>query len=218
MATYPLAVKTFTQKRNLLDDVDASHINDIQSEIVALETALGTTPTKDKVTGATYATVGDRISAVRGGAANCAFWLSQTTSSNSYSAHPTNLNNVALGGKWFDYAGGSNGTGYTIKETGVYMITAGVSFGAVAIRGNRNLVLRNYPLGGNTYSNFMADSFVVPTKESRWSGKRCNLAGLYPFNKGDKISLWVGLDNDGVDAGKFTVTWARMHGFKVRDR
>jgi len=218
MAIYPLAVKTFTQKRNLLDDVDASHINDIQSEIVALENALGVNPTKDKVTGATYATVSDRISAVRGGTHNTAFWLSQTKSSDSFSAHPTNLSNVALGGKWFDYANGSNGTGYTIKESGIYMITAGISFGAVAIRGNRNLILRNYPAGGNTYGNFMTDSFVVPTKEARWSGARRNVAGLYPFNKGDKISLWVGLDNDGIDAGKFTVTWGRMHGFKVRDR
>lgn len=41
-ASYPAAVKTFTTKTNKVDLVDASHINDIQNEVSAIETELGT--------------------------------------------------------------------------------------------------------------------------------------------------------------------------------
>jgi len=40
-ASYPGAIKSFTTKTNNVDDVDAAHINDIQDEIEAIETALG---------------------------------------------------------------------------------------------------------------------------------------------------------------------------------
>jgi len=43
-ASYPSAVKTFTTKINATDYPDASHINDPQLEITAIETELGTLP------------------------------------------------------------------------------------------------------------------------------------------------------------------------------
>lgn len=43
-ASYPAAVKTFTTKTNKVDLVDASHINDIQNEVNAIETELGNDP------------------------------------------------------------------------------------------------------------------------------------------------------------------------------
>jgi hypothetical protein len=39
-ASYPSSVKTFTTKVNGVDDVDASHINDLQLEVTAIETDL----------------------------------------------------------------------------------------------------------------------------------------------------------------------------------
>lgn len=40
-AVFPKGIASFTVKRNLLDDVDASHINRMQDEIVAIESTLG---------------------------------------------------------------------------------------------------------------------------------------------------------------------------------
>lgn len=46
-ATYPGVVRPFTTKQNLIQDVDASHINDLQEEVVALETIVGINPHYD---------------------------------------------------------------------------------------------------------------------------------------------------------------------------
>jgi hypothetical protein len=216
-ATYPLAVKTFTQKRNLLDDVEASHINDIQSEIVAIENALGTSPAKDKVTGVSYPTVDSRISAVRGGNHTNAFYLQHTNDSSTFTASTTTDYIIPLGGKWFDYANMSNGTGLTIKETGLYQINAGLNWNSVPIRGSRHLKVLRYPGGGSQYSVFMTDTFVVQVKDGRWTNGRTNASILYPLNKGDKVSLACRLENDTPDTGKFTVTYGRLNGYKVRD-
>lgn len=42
MATYPSSLVSFTTKTNKVDLVDAAHINSVQSEVVAIETELGT--------------------------------------------------------------------------------------------------------------------------------------------------------------------------------
>jgi hypothetical protein len=41
-ASYPSSLKSFTTKTNYVDLVDASHVNDLQDEVVAVETELGT--------------------------------------------------------------------------------------------------------------------------------------------------------------------------------
>lgn len=43
-ASYPSAIKTFTTKQNRVDVYDAAHINDLQNEVTAIETELGTNP------------------------------------------------------------------------------------------------------------------------------------------------------------------------------
>ena len=43
-ASYPSSVKSFTTKSDLTDLYSASHINDLQAEVVAIETELGTLP------------------------------------------------------------------------------------------------------------------------------------------------------------------------------
>lgn len=44
MATYPSAVKSFTTKTDNVDYPAAAHVNDIQAEVTAIETELGTLP------------------------------------------------------------------------------------------------------------------------------------------------------------------------------
>lgn len=43
-ASYPSSVKTFTTKQDGVDRVAAAHVNDLQAEVVAIETELGTNP------------------------------------------------------------------------------------------------------------------------------------------------------------------------------
>lgn len=40
-ASYPSSIKSFTTKQDNVDDVLAAHINDLQDEVVAIETELG---------------------------------------------------------------------------------------------------------------------------------------------------------------------------------
>lgn len=43
-ASYPDAIKVFAAKTDHVDDVMASHVNDLQNEVAAIETELGTDP------------------------------------------------------------------------------------------------------------------------------------------------------------------------------
>lgn len=43
-AVYPTSIKSFTTKTNKVDLVDAAHVNDLQAEVVAIQTELGTDP------------------------------------------------------------------------------------------------------------------------------------------------------------------------------
>jgi hypothetical protein len=64
-ASYPSAVKTFTTKTDGVDDIEASHINDIQLEVTAVETELGLTPSgsadtvKDRLDGSGSQTIAE---------------------------------------------------------------------------------------------------------------------------------------------------------------
>ncbi len=44
MSAYPSSIKSFTAKTDFIDDVLAAHVNDIQNEVMAIETELGTLP------------------------------------------------------------------------------------------------------------------------------------------------------------------------------
>ena len=44
VASYPSSVRVFTTKVNITEIIDASHPNEIQEEVVAIQTALGTVP------------------------------------------------------------------------------------------------------------------------------------------------------------------------------
>lgn len=56
---YPTSLDSYTTKVNNVDIYDASHINDLQGAIVAIETQLGTTPK------GTSASVAERIAGIR---------------------------------------------------------------------------------------------------------------------------------------------------------
>jgi hypothetical protein len=43
-AAYPIATATFTNKENIVDIIDKSHVNNVQDEIVAIQATVGTQP------------------------------------------------------------------------------------------------------------------------------------------------------------------------------
>lgn len=60
-ASYPTALKSFTTKVDVTDTNFAAHVNDLQNEVVALETYLGTDPHISAALSTTYATVDARL-------------------------------------------------------------------------------------------------------------------------------------------------------------
>lgn len=77
MASYPSSIittATFTPKVNTVDIIDASHPNLIQDEIIAIETALGTTPAQSSAGSSShtaaatnFVTVGARLNNIENG-------------------------------------------------------------------------------------------------------------------------------------------------------
>ena len=53
-ASFPGTLKTFATHLNVTDIVDASHVNALQDEVVAIETALGTNPATSSAGGGAY--------------------------------------------------------------------------------------------------------------------------------------------------------------------
>ena len=103
MAQYPSAVKVFTTKIDLNDVVFAAHINELQDEVVALQTILGTSPQGGS------STVKDRIAAVETGKAS--------------STHTHGAGDITSGS--FGVARG--GTGVTTLAVGGYLVGNGTS-------------------------------------------------------------------------------------------
>jgi hypothetical protein len=76
MASYPSQVATFPTHVNIIEVIDASHPNNIQSEVVALEVTIGTNPTTSTTpspsgtftgTSTVYSTVKDRLANIETG-------------------------------------------------------------------------------------------------------------------------------------------------------
>jgi hypothetical protein len=67
IATYPRAVRVFSEKVDNRDTNYAAHINDLQAEVAALQTVLGINPQKDATingVGKDYGTVAARLDAL----------------------------------------------------------------------------------------------------------------------------------------------------------
>lgn len=69
-AVYPKQYKSFPVHKNLVEDIDASHVNNLQDEVLALQQTLGINP--HQATGLTmktntYASVGARLDAIQRG-------------------------------------------------------------------------------------------------------------------------------------------------------
>lgn len=221
-ATYPLAVRTFTQKRNLLDDVDASHINDIQDEIKALETALGVMPQIDNTRKVTYPSVGARLDAMSTHK-DLAAWDLYTTTAYNFPAGAGNVLDystprhfVPLKVERGDTDGLFDGTGVKIKRAGWYHVNAGGYFDNSAIKGVRNLSLWRITPSGSVALH-ATDSFVMDSGFLSYSNGALDCSFTLPMDVGDRIYVGVHLDSWGTSTAKYTVRSVHMHGHMIRD-
>lgn len=107
-ASYPGSVKSFTTKVDGVDDVQAAHVNDLQLEVNAIETELGTNPKK------TSASVSEKIAGVKTVAA------------------VSDILSISAAGV---FLGVNNyyGTNVTINDDSVYSFTPGKSIGVLLI-------------------------------------------------------------------------------------
>jgi hypothetical protein len=83
-AVYPKQYKSFTVHKNLVEDIDASHVNNLQDEVLALQQTLGIMPHQDtglKMKTNTYSSVASRLDAIQRGHGIPACYVSKTSDS-----------------------------------------------------------------------------------------------------------------------------------------
>lgn len=81
-AVYPKQYKSFTVHKNLVEDIDASHVNNLQDEVLALQQTLGINPHQDtalKMKTNTWSSVASRLDAAQRGKGVPAVYLSKTS-------------------------------------------------------------------------------------------------------------------------------------------
>lgn len=146
MPTYPQAIRSFTQKRDYTDDVMASHVNDLQDEVKALQTILGVMPHNDSSLTSTvvgWADLKTRFKSMAEGDQVHAWQAFMSTSVN-VGANQPNTHAVPFGapGVGSDIFGLWNGTGVTIKRAGWYNVTLYAAFNYSSLPGYREVGIR----------------------------------------------------------------------------
>lgn len=122
-AVYPTAVKSFSQRQNYTQIVDAGDVNQAYDEVTALQTTLGIMPQSDLIDGQTksWPTVKDRISAVRKGVSNPMVRVTASDFKVPYNKviHPSfTSKQVDTHGMW------TTSNAITCQRTGWYTVTA----------------------------------------------------------------------------------------------
>jgi len=141
-ATYPKAIKTFTTKKNYTMDVMAEDVNDLQDEVMALESILGVNPhlmDSSDVDAIVTQDVNARLSALESGKTRPVFSMWENTVSTvakdilKYIPFPQPV----AGNDPFNWYNGVNG--FLIKQTGWYHITGYTVWRANGASGFRRL-------------------------------------------------------------------------------
>lgn len=127
-AVYPFQYKQFVAHKNLVEDVDASHVNDLQNEVSAIEQVLGLTPAADptlKMKVNSWASVGARMSAIQRGQGVPAIYMykSADTVPSPKNGAPKFIAFPKPGPSW-DPEGLFNGTGFTTQRPGWWIFMA----------------------------------------------------------------------------------------------
>lgn len=215
MATYPLGTKRFTTKRDLLDDVDASHINDIQSEIEATQDTLGANPHQDNTgydAGWRWNNLRSRLEYMIRGRHLPVYNLYNTTQYTLSTDSPAWMAFAAPSTTNDTHGLFSNST-IRVKRPGYYTVNAGVYFLPTTLRGTRVLQIRK-----NNTQALRVSSQAVTGTETQPSGiwLSCSWSGY--LAKSEYLSLYTDLLTGSVYAdGKYSVRYAALDGHMIRD-
>jgi hypothetical protein len=132
-AVYPYQYKSFATHRNLVEDIDASHVNNLQDEVAAIQQTLGIAPHQDtKLVMKTnkWASVGARLDSIQRGKGIPACYLNKT--SDSYkrtSTSPPKLLTWPKPGSAFDPEGLYTSAGIRTNRGGWWMVTGRCKWG-----------------------------------------------------------------------------------------
>jgi hypothetical protein len=127
-AVYPKQYKSFTVHKNLVEDIDASHVNNLQDEVRAVQQTLGLNPHQDtsltmKVN--TWASVADRLDSVQRGDGMPVVYLSKTSDSYKAAAGvPMKTISWPSPGNFYDPEGLFNGHSITTNRSGWWVVFA----------------------------------------------------------------------------------------------
>jgi len=209
MAIFPLAIKRFTEKRNLLDDVDASHINDIQSEITAIETTLGDNPQNDN-SGGKWATVKDRLSMIQNHK-QVEYFHFFTQTAGTFASDPVTPPRVTFPAPSgaYDSHGLYSNSYIKLERNGYYYLNGRVFFANNSLRGKRRVELRS---GDKTVIAVGEDMDYGTDPSGRWVEVSTTFLGF----KDQLISLHVDFNTPDSANGKYTVGNAHLQGFWIR--
>lgn len=214
MATFPLGIKRFTTKRNLLDDVDASHINDIQAEITAIEDTLGPNPHQDNMgvdPAWRWTTLKARLEYMIRGYQTPAFNLFNAASGSYNTDNGFIARTFPAPGSTNDTHGLFSGGKIKIKRSGWYHFSAQAYFNPTSIKGSRYLQIRS-----NTGSKVNASELITDTgsqPDGLWL--HCSWTGR--ALKGETFGLYTNLVTGYYPNGRYTVQYTGLNGFMVRD-
>lgn len=126
-AVYPKQYRSFTVHKNLVEDIDASHVNNLQDEVLALQQTLGLTPHQDtalKMKTNTWASVAARLDAMQRGKGVPVVFLSKT--SDSVKAGPWKMITWPRPSTANDPEGLFNGHSITVNRSGWWIVFAHV--------------------------------------------------------------------------------------------
>lgn len=188
-AVYPFQYKQFIQHKNLVEDVDASHVNDLQNEVAAIEQVLGLNPAADstlKMKVNSWASVGARMSAIQRGQGLPVFFayksadtvktLSNQASKQVAFPRPSTTN---------DPENLYNGTGFTTNRSGWWFLQAQAMWtngtGANGAGWDRSI---GFSVNGNSVSS----QDLTPIGDGN---TRMSTVWFGPISAGAKVTLWL---------------------------
>lgn len=124
-AVYPNQYKSFATHRNLVEDVDASHVNNLQDEVAAIQQTLGISPhrTKVEMTTRSWASVATRLDYIQRGLGIPAIYLKKDADSyKRTSTSKTKYITWASPSRTLDPEGIFNGRSITANRTGFWQV------------------------------------------------------------------------------------------------
>lgn len=188
-AVYPFQYKQFVAHKNLVEDVDASHVNDLQNEVAAIEQVLGLTPAADstlKMKVNSWASVGARMSAIQRGQGVPVFYAYKSADTvKTLSNQASKQIAFPRPSTTWDPENLYNGTGFTTTRPGWWILHAHCIWenGTGANGGGWDRSI-GFALNGNNISS----QDIPPIGDGN---TRMGTVWFGPINAGTKVTFWA---------------------------